>query len=239
MNRYAKLLVCITAIIIISILFCLNVYAEAVMTPEEFIAEIKESGMVSDKVVITEAMTEESEQFLWDTLMKYLDGNEKLTAAIMGYFRRESGLKSNALQKWHLRNATEKRDSCIWYTEEIDKGLADGSTKEDFIKDENKNLRRYGGYGLGQWYAHMYLDALYDFAQIWGTTIGDAEMQCAFMVWSLKYQRTPTWNELQNINNIYTIGRWIGYGYDGANELSTGVIVEYTLEYYKKYGTGN
>ena len=237
MNRYAKTLICITAIIIISILFCLNVYAEAVMTPEEFIAEIKESDLVSDKVVITECKSEEDEQFIWDTLMKYLDGNEKITAAIMGYFRRESGLKSNALQNWHWRDAVEEHDTCAWYAEQIDKGLADGSTKEDFVKDGNKKLRRYGGYGLGQWYADMYLDAFFDFAQIWGTTISDAEMQCAFMVWSLKHQRTPTWNELQKENNIYTIGRWIGYGYDGASDLSTGVIVEYTLEYYKKYGT--
>ena len=117
--------------------------------------------------------------------MKYLDGNEKITAGIMGYFRRESGLKSDALQNWHWRDAVEERDACAWYTAEINKGLEDGSTKEVFIKDNNKHLRRYGGYGLGQWYAEMYLEALYDFAQEWGTTLSDAEMQCAFMVWSL------------------------------------------------------
>ena len=30
-----------------------------------------------------------------------------------------------------------------------------------------------------------YVSALYDFAQEWGTSIGDAEMQSAFMAWSI------------------------------------------------------
>jgi len=38
-----------------------------------------------------------------------------------------------------------------------------------------------------------YLEALYNFAQEWGTSIGDAEMQCAFMAWSIKYQTPKLW----------------------------------------------
>lgn len=238
MKRNAKLTLCITAIIIINILFCLT--ADAVMiSQKDFIQEIKERGLVFDEVVITECMTEESEKFLWNTLMHYLDGNELITAGIMGYFRREGGLKSNALQKWQERNAIEKRDCCTWYTEEIDKGLKDGSTKEVFLKDNNENLRRYGGYGLGQWFAQEYLDALYEFAQEWDTTLGDAEMQCAFMIWSLQNQRTPVWEEIKNEKNIYTVGRKIGYLYDGANGDSADIIMCYSVEYYEKYGIGN
>ncbi len=238
MTRYAKLILCITAIIIISILLCLN--AEAVMiNPDDYIQAIKDSGELPDEVTITEPLTEESEQFLWNTLMKYLDGNEKVVAGIMGYFRRESGLKSNAVPRWFERDAIEKIDSSNWYTEAIDQGLNDRTTKEAFLLDNNKNLKRLGGYGLGQWHAEMYLDALYEFARTWDTTIGDAEMQCAFMVWSLQNQRTPVWKEIKNENNIYTVGRKIAYGYDGAAAESAGVIISYTVEYYKKYGTSN
>ena len=237
MNRYVKTILCITAIIIISILFCLN--AEAVMIdPDDYIAAIKESGKISEEVIITECKTEESEQFLWNTLMKYLDGNEKVVAGVMGYFRRESGLRSDAIQNWHWRDAAEERDSCAWYTQEIDKGLKNKSTREKFIKDDDKHLRRLGGYGLGQWYAELYLEAFYDFAHSWGTSIGDAEMQCAFMVWSLQQQKTPIWLDIKDEQNIYTVGRKLAYGYDGASDVSVHMIMEYAAEYYKKYGTG-
>jgi hypothetical protein len=43
----------------------------------------------------------------------------------------------------------------------IDAGLKDGSTRDLFLNKDNK---RCGGYGLGQWFQQHYLEELYDYA---------------------------------------------------------------------------
>lgn len=85
--------------------------------------------------------------------------------------------------------------------------------------------------------SERYLDKLYDFAQEWGTSIGDAEMQCAFTVWSMEHQTPKLWEQLQNETNILTIGRKIGHLYDGTSEFGSETIASLAQGYYKKYGT--
>ena len=102
MKRNAKLTLCITAIIIINILFCLT--ADAVMiSQKDFIQEIKEKGLVFDEVVITECMTEESEKFLWDTLMRYRNGRNvmllKNVIAVLGIQKKLIRALKMGLQK--------------------------------------------------------------------------------------------------------------------------------------------
>ena len=268
MNRYVKILLCITAIIIISILFCLlyngeNIInspkividdnTEAVMTNQQEFNWLvllnfpvlpsptpsEESEIPTDILEqnwnVTKCHAEESELFLWNTLMKYLN-NEKVVAGIMGYFFRESGFRSDAIHGWHERDIWEKCDSSAEYTALIDVGLEDGTTKEIFINDQH---HKYGGYGLGQWYAPYYLNELYEFACNWNTSIGDAEMQCAFMAWSIQNQTPQLWEQIKDEDNIYTIGRKVAVLYDGASEIGQGIMIEKAAEYYKKYGTGN
>ena len=266
MNRYVKILLCITAIIIISILFCLTyseaaipeeiemASSEAVMndwqpptiksleatagpspTPSEDNTEFSiqsDEQLIEEKTwIVTECKNEEHEKFIWDTLMRELD-NEKIVAGIMGYFRRESGLKSNAIPAFYLHDVWEKCDSSAKYTALIDEGLEDGSSREILIED---TTHRYGGYGLGQWFSTKYLNGLYDFAQDWGTSIGDAEMQCAFMAWSIQNQAPKCWERIKDETNIYQIGRDIAVWYDGASEIGQDMIIQYTVEYYNKY----
>ena len=221
MKRIARVSLCITVIMIISILFCLNVFA---------------ASPTATDMTVTVCKSEESERFIWDTLMELTNNNTTLVCGIMGYFWRESGLQSNGIPRWFDQDAIFGGDSCAEYTAMIDAGLEDGSTKELFLNKDNK---RGGGYGLGQWFQQHYLEELYDYAQEQGVSIGDARMQCEFMVWSLEHQTPKLWADLQ-AHPEYTafqIGRRIGYFYDGAGEVGVAVIESQANEYYKKYGT--
>ena len=251
MNRNVKIILCITAIIIISILFCLNVFAEdtpqsfateAVMIdPElEILVQSRPSPTPSEEEIswlVTECRCEVSEKFIWDYLLERLD-NERLVAAIMGYFWRESGLKSNAIPRWFNTDSYYGGDCSADYTAIIDAGLQDGSTKELFL---NKDNTRCGGYGLGQWFQQHYLEELYNLAQRCNTSIGDVQIQLDFMIWSLQHQTPNLWKDFQEHPNYsaFQFGRRIGYFYDGAGEAGVAVIESQANEYYKKYGTGN
>ena len=143
-------------------------------------------------------------------------------------------MRSNAIAGWATRDYRVHGDSSAIFTEEVDNGLHDGSTKKYFIEQVHYHL---GGYGLGQWMSKRYLEEFYDFAQEWGTSIGDAEMQCAFIVWSIENQSQRLWKEIIDENDLWIIGRKIGHLYDGTGELGSSTIASYAQEYYKKYGT--
>ena len=270
MNRYVKIILCITAIIIISILFCLT-YSEAAIPEEIEMAsstavmndwqppmlktmetttkpsptpsEDNMTILIEEKIlpieektwIVTQCKNEEHEKFIWDTLMRELN-NEKIVAGIMGYFKRESGLKSDAIPSFYLKDAWEKCDTSARYTEFLDSGLSDDSTREYLVEIKLEDgSPRNGGYGLGQWFSKRYLNKLYDFAQEWGTSIGDAEMQCVFMAWSIQNQTPECWDKIKDAKNIYQIGRDIAVWYDGASEEGQGMIIQYAVEYYNKY----
>ena len=65
MKRITKITFCITAIIIISILFCLTSFA--------------------DNAVVTEYKSENADDIIYTALSQYLD-DEEIIAGIMGYF---------------------------------------------------------------------------------------------------------------------------------------------------------
>ena len=177
---------------------------------------------------VTDVRNEEDAQWIWDTLNKY-SPSEELTAGIMGFFKRESGFKSNCIAGYYL---TPTLKVCEEFTEAIDAGLSDGSTKEQFIEQAHNK----GGYGLGQWWAFSYLEAFYDFAQEWGTSISDAEMQCAFVVWSIENQRPKILTELSKYdkNTVHMAGQLIASLYDGAPDVA-GMFGDLAVDCYDKY----
>lgn len=234
MKRITKTIFCITAIIIISILFCLTCFGEdnsssAVIQEPQYNIEMQ----IDKLIIITEYKKQASNDIIYDILSTHLD-NEKIIAGIMGYFKRESEMRSDAVAGWPQRDIRKNLDFSKDFTETVDAGLADGSTKDYFIEQVHIH---FGGYGLGQWMSKHYLEKLYEFAQEWGTSIGDAEMQCAFMVWSIEHQTPKLWKQIQNEKDIWTIGRKIGRLYDGTGEIGSETIASYAHEYYKKYGT--
>lgn len=227
MKRFTRIVFCVIAIIIISILFCqIACYAEQPKESQDF--KIK-----CQQVVVTQYKTKTAEKFLWETLSSMID-NEKIVAGIMGYFKRESELRSDAVAGWPVRDKRSGTNFSMEFTQKVDEGLEDGSTKDYFIEQVNIH---FGGYGLGQWLSENFLNKLYDFAQEYGTSIGDAEMQCAFVIWSMEHQTPKLWEEIQNEKDIWIIGRKIGHYYDGTGELGSSTIASHANEYYKKYAT--
>ena len=162
-------------------------------------------------VAVTEYKSEESEAILWDFIQSYTE-DEYITAGIMGYFWRESFFRSDAVAGWPTILAVLREDHCQSFTVKIDEGLKDGTTKDEFIR---RSRYQYGGYGLGQWSSEGFLEDYYDFASEWGTTIADAEMQCAFVVQSLRgFERI--WEQLEAVQDPESAGRIIGLQYDGS-----------------------
>ena len=135
-------------------------------------------------------------------LEQYTD-NENLICAILGMFLKESRFFS-------YRVAHQRANSMDW-TLSIDAGLSDGSTREYFIEYTKYTS---GGYGLAMWSSIAYLEELYDFAQEWGTSIGDAEMQSAFVVYDLKNNYPDLYNSACSAKNAYQAGLIIGQFYE-------------------------
>lgn len=169
----------------------------------------------------------ESEDFLWETLNQYAPTPE-LAAAILGFFWRESYYKSNAIAHWATMDKRHDQDNSAIFTEKVDAGLVDGSTKEYFVDQVHNQI---GGYGLGQWHAYTYLNAFYDFAQEWGTSIADAEMQCAFTVWSVQNQCDKHIKDLDT-HSVLKASKWMAYVYDGS-KTAEGVIYQKAKTIYK------
>lgn len=234
MKRFTRIVFCVIAIIIISILFCLTCFGEDSTSPAVIEEPQCNIEMQNNKIpVVTKYKKQASNDIIYEALSQYLN-DEKIIAGIMGYFKRESEMRSDAVAGWPLRNNRSKIDFSQDFTEKVDVGLSDGSTKDYFIEQVHIH---FGGYGLGQWMSKHYLEALYDFAREWGTSIGDAEMQCAFMVWSIEYQTPKLWKQIIDEDDLWIIGRKIGRLYDGTGELGSETIASHAQEYYKKYTT--
>lgn len=179
----------------------------------------------------TEIYDDQHEEYVWNELSKY-SPSDAITAGIMGYFRHESQMKSNAVAGWTRRNyAVGVDDICREFTELIDDGLADGSTKDIFVKTVRIY---YGGFGLGQWSSISYLEHFYDFVQKNGESIGDAEIQCAFIFESMM-KNEKLWTEIQDLDDPYRIGRRIGYLYDGTDQLGSETIASFAKMYYRRF----
>ena len=180
-------------------------------------------------VVYTEYKSEQSEAFLWECLQKY-SPSDTISAGILGYFWRESFFRSDSVSGWATVLAETGVDICREVTSAIDSGLEDASTREQFIYCIREQS---GGYGLGQWFSMGYLETLYDFAQEWGTSIGDAEMQCAFVVESLQ-SNTDLWLQLLVTEDPEEAGELIAIYYDGT-AVGVGYIGDMARIYYDKY----
>ena len=181
--------------------------------------------------ITTEYKNEEHEQYLWNELSKYSPSDE-ITAGIMGYFMRESQLKSDAVHRWTYWNQSKEiHDICNDFTDEIDLGLEDGSSKELFLY---KTRYIFGGFGLGQWWDTRYLEHFYDFVQEKGGSIGDAEIQCEFIFESMLLNE-ELWEDITQSSDPFHIGRIIGYMYDGTGELGAETIATYSQKFYERY----
>lgn len=153
-----------------------------------------------------------NEAWLWEELSEH-SPSEAVTAGVLSYFWRESQYRSDSVSGWATVLNEQGRDLCGEILRKTDRGLEDGSSRKWFVT----TVRSCGGYGLGQWHSITYLRDLYDFAQDYGTSIGDARMQCAFVFHSLE-QNKKLWKKLKRCTDPERAGRLIAIYYDGTQD---------------------
>ena len=189
-------------------------------------------GATTAEATVTKYKNKKSEQFLWEELKKY-EISDQVRAGILGYYMRESQLRSDAVAGWPQRNkAKNVTDICKEFTAKVDKGLEKGTTRKYFAKMVRVH---YGGYGLGQWSAVKYLYNYYDFVQKRGGSIADAELQVEFTVKGIQANK-QLWKQIKNEKDPYIVGKLIGYLYDGTRGIGAETIGSYAKQYYKTYG---
>ena len=185
---------------------------------------------ITAEATVTKHKSKDAEKFLWEELQKY-DLSDQVRAGILGYYYRESQLKSDAIAGWPKRNkAKGVKDICAEFTKKIDKGLENGSTKKTFVKTVSVH---YGGYGLGQWSEARYLSKYYDFVRERGGSIADAELQVEFTVKGIKANK-KLWKQIKNEKDPYIVGKLIGFLYDGTKGIGAETIASYAKDYYKR-----
>lgn len=159
---------------------------------------------------------------LMDELKTYCD-SEIACCAIIAMFYKESQFQSNAQGGWiYLNGQPHKGESIVdmrhrlnaEWTEHIDAGLADGTTRQEFI---DKTCNRTGGYGLCQWLGEEYLGDLYDYAAGLEMSVGSHELQVAYTVYSIQEHRPKLWQALQGETDPYNAGLLVGRYYEGTS----------------------
>lgn len=207
---------------------------EEVEVIEEVFSHIIEEPVIIEEeiyeAIITDLYNEEDIQYIWNELSKY-SPSDVITAGVMGYFWRESRFKSNAVAGWHIRNIGREDDICEEFTEIVNAGLADSSSKDYFFE---MITIHYGGYGLGQWLAMDYLEHFYSFIQKHEGSIGDATLQCEFVFESLRLNK-ELWQMLLECDTAAQAGRRIGIYYDGATQEGVEYIATSADQFFKKY----
>lgn len=119
--------------------------------------------------------------------LKAVIGNDFGVFGLMGNLMAESGLKANNLQ-----NTYEKKLDMS--DEEYTKAVDDGSYT-NFVKDS-------AGYGLAQWTYWSRKENLFKYAQAYGCSIGDEDMQVDFLIGELMSGYTSVLNVLKNAKTI-------------------------------------
>lgn len=208
---------------------------QVVVTPQLLIYTA-EDGVPKYEPVYTSVHSEEDENYIWNELSRW-SPNDQIAAGVMGYFWKESFLRSDAVAGWAIRNYFHGQDEdiCLEFTRTVDEGLKDSSSREYFIEMVQVH---YGGYGLGQWLHEEYLNDLYDFVREREGSIGDAALQCEFIFRSIQ-KNEELWESLLECENARQCGRRMGTMYDGTCSEHAEAIADKANLYYKKYHVEN
>ena len=111
-----------------------------------------------------------AEKKIWDFLMEKI-GNPWGVAGLMGNLYAESGLRANNLQNSYAKK--------LGMTDEAYTAAVDDGSYTNFVRDA-------AGYGLAQWTYWSRKRNLKEFAAAAGKSIGDLDMQLAFLVQELE-----------------------------------------------------
>ena len=163
----------------------------------------------------------DAEKTIWDFLHGKI-GNAYGAAGMMGNLYAESALRPNNLQ-----NTYEKKFGMTdaEYTAAVDDG-----SYTNFVKDS-------AGYGLAQWTYWSRKQALLEFAQAAGKSIGDLQMQLDFL-WKELQGYTSVLNTLKNATTVKTASDAVLTGYERPADQGDAVKEKragYGQTYFDKY----
>ena len=119
--------------------------------------------------------------------LKAAIGNDYGVFGLMGNLMAESGLKANNLQNSYNKKLNISDED---YTLVVDEGAY-----PDFVTDK-------AGYGLAQWTYWSRKQKLLQYAQAYGCSIGDENMQVDFMIGELMASYPSVLNVLKNATSI-------------------------------------
>lgn len=168
--------------------------------------------------------SEADEKVIWDYLFNKL-GNKYGVAGLMGNLYAESALRSHNLQGTYERKLGF---TDVSYTEAVDSGEYD-----NFVKDR-------AGYGLAQWTYWTRKQRLYDYARKAGKSIGDRDMQLAFLCEEMSTNYTGVWNALKNAKSVREASDLVLTKFEMPADMSESVQLKrssYGQKYYNKYAT--
>ena len=126
------------------------------------------------------------EEKIWNYLLNNI-GNKFGTAGLMGNLYAESGLQPN-----NMENAHEKK---LGYNDSSYTNAVDNGTYTNFVHDAC-------GYGLAQWTYHTRKQNLLNYAKAHNKSIGDIDMQLAFLIQELNVNYPGVMNTLKNATSI-------------------------------------
>lgn len=126
------------------------------------------------------------EEKIWNYLLNNI-GNKFGTAGLMGNLYAESGLQPN-----NMENAYEKK---LGYNDSSYTNAVDNGTYTNFVHDAC-------GYGLAQWTYHTRKQNLLNYAKAHNKSIGDIDMQLAFLIQELNVNYPGVMSTLKNAASI-------------------------------------
>lgn len=162
-----------------------------------------------------------TEEKIWQGL-KAAGCNDYGAAGMMGNLYAESALRSNNLQNAYEKKLGMGDDA---YTAAVDNGTYTG-----FVNDS-------AGYGLAQWTYHTRKAALLDFAKKMGKSIGDLDMQIAFLVKELG-SYAGTFSVLKSAKSVREASDKVLTDFERPADQSEAVKVKragYGQTYFDKY----
>ena len=163
----------------------------------------------------------DTEKAIWDFLYGKI-GNAYGAAGMMGNLYAESALRPNNLQ-----NTYEKK---LGMTDAEYTAAVDSGSYTKFVKDS-------AGYGLAQWTYWSRKQALLEFAQAAGKSIGDLQMQLDFL-WKELQGYTSVLNTLKNATTVKTASDAVLTGYERPADQGDAVKEKragYGQTYFDKY----
>ena len=164
------------------------------------------------------------EEKIWNALLGLTDGNACGAAGLMGNLYAESALNPRNLQQSFEKKLGMTDDS---YTDAVDSGAY-----ANFVHDG-------AGYGLAQWTYWSRKRNLLSYAQKCGASIGDLDMQLAFLTAEIKGYAS-VWCVLRSATSVREASDAVLLHYERPKDQSDKVKVkraEYGQRYYDAYAT--